>query len=397
MTRFRIGHASHPDWRVAARRALAQAMATGDGDPARRDAAPDAVATLGIVYASPTYAGELDRLVAMLRETSAVTDWVGAVGHGVCADTTEYDDEPALALMLAALPRDSFHIFPSRRRAQAATPAPAWHAALVHADPSTPRVQWEIVRLASATATGHLFGGLVNTSGGRYSQVAGEAIGDGLSGVLFSAGVGLRSRVSQGCAPLSGEHVISECSSHFICALDGRPALDVLLADLEVPQQARASRDGDEILRALPADRLRAGLFVGLSGRDANRHRDYGDYLVRNVVGIDPQNRLLAIAATPSEGDRVVFCTRDRETARRDLIRVCTELRGEIEDEGIEVRGALYHSCVARGSQLFGRAGAELELIRHYLGEVPLIGFQANGEIARDRVYGYSGVLTVFV
>jgi len=76
---------------------------------------------------------------------------------------------------------------------------------------------------------------------------------------------------------------------------------------------------------------------------------------------------------------------------------VCTELRGEIEDEGLQVRGALYHSCVARGANLFGSVGAEMDLIRHNLGELPLIGFHANGEIARDRIYGHTGVLTLFV
>jgi small ligand-binding sensory domain FIST len=59
-------------------------------------------------------------------------------------------------------------------------------------------------------------------------------------------------------------------------------------------------------------------------------------------------------------------------------------------------RGALYYSCVARGEHMFGRRGAELELVRRALGDVPLVGFFCNGEISRDRLYGYTGVLTVF-
>jgi small ligand-binding sensory domain FIST len=394
--RFRIGHAAHPDWRAAADLALAQVH----GQASDPDVAPHA--NLGILYASSAYGPELDRLVETLRERSGVDDWVGAIGHGVCAGSTEYPEEPALALMLASLPGDGFRIFSGRHRApegdeRTADGALRSHTALVHADPTTPQLQEVVADLAARTATGYLFGGLVSGDAGGYSQVAGEALNGGLSGVILSSAVPLRSRVTQGCAPLAGEHVISECSSHFICALDGRPALDVLLADLEVPERARASRDGDEILRSLPADRLREGLFVGLSPGHADRGVGFGDYLVRNVVGIDPQNRLLAVAATPAEGDRVVFCTRDQAAARRDLIRICTELRGELEDESLQVRGALYHSCVARGANLFGAPGAELELIRHNLGEIPLIGFHASGEIARDRVYGYTGVLTLFV
>ena len=115
------------------------------------------------------------------------------------------------------------------------------------------------------------------------------------------------------------------------------------------------------------------------------------------MIGIDPHNRLLAVAGTPKEGDRVVFCTRDREAARRDLVRIISELRSEVEDEGLEIRGALYHSCMARGAALFGSAGEELEIVRHHLGEVPLVGMYGSGEIARDRIYGYTGVLTLFV
>ena len=61
-----------------------------------------------------------------------------------------------------------------------------------------------------------------------------------------------------------------------------------------------------------------------------------------------------------------------------------------------EPRGALYYSCVARGEHMFGHRGAELELVRRALGDVPLVGFFCNGEISRDRLYGYTGVLTLF-
>ncbi|MGB7297936.1 MAG: FIST C-terminal domain-containing protein, partial [Burkholderiaceae bacterium] len=117
----------------------------------------------------------------------------------------------------------------------------------------------------------------------------------------------------------------------------------------------------------------------------------------RNLIGIDPQSRLIAIGAEPADGDRLVFCTRDREAARTDLIRVCTELRDEVESESLSIRGAHFVSCVARGESLFGAVGAETALLRHNLGDVPTIGFYANGEIARERVYAYTGVLTLFV
>jgi len=117
---------------------------------------------------------------------------------------------------------------------------------------------------------------------------------------------------------------------------------------------------------------------------------------VRNLIGIDPHQRLVAMAALPREGDRIVLCTRNAQAAHGDLLRLCTELRDELETEGQQIRGAVYVSCLARGKALFGSTGAETGLIQSQLGEVPLVGFFANGEIAGNQLYGYTGVLTLF-
>src|SRR5690606_22832614 len=182
------------------------------------------------------------------------------------------------------LPESEFHVFsgraplPGDERA-----ADAIESALVHADPATPDLAELLVDLSLRTRTGRLFGGVVggepDEDDGQADQLAGETISGGVSGVAFGPGVGLRSRVTQGCSPLAGEHVVSSCESHYIQSLDGRPSLDVMLDDLDVPAGARASRDGDEILRALPAERLARGLMIGFAPADAPRGFGFGDYL----------------------------------------------------------------------------------------------------------------------
>ena len=87
-----------------------------------------------------------------------------------------------------------------------------------------------------------------------------------------------------------------------------------------------------------------------------------------------------------------MFCKRDAAAARQDLARILAELKAAIPAP----RGALYYACVARGEHMFGSRGAELDLIRQALGDIPLVGFFCNGEISRDRLYGYTGVLTLF-
>ena len=402
MQAFRSGHAAHPNWRTAADSLIAQLGPEGAQAQG-----------LGIVYVTERLAERLGDIGTLLRERFPRVDWVGASAHGVCAAGVEYTGEAALAAMICVLRSGSWRVFdgsPGAGVGGAPAPGDVAHeigggapapgadfTALVHAEPTTPDLATAVSELAAQVDTGFLFGGLVGGSQPGSTQLAGQLVRSTLTGATFGAPVRLLSRVTQGCAPLAREHVISQCSSQYIQRLDGQPALDVLLEDLGVAAEVRESRDGDEILRALPAERLSNGLMVGLAPASRDRGIGFVDYTVRNVLGIDPQNRLLAIAATPQPGDRAVFCTRDRRAARADLIRICTELREELEVESLRALGAHYVSCVARGEHLFGAPGAELGIVSHNLGEVPLVGFFANGEIARDRIYGYTGVLTLFV
>ncbi|MDQ6681603.1 MAG: FIST C-terminal domain-containing protein, partial [Pseudomonadota bacterium] len=114
---------------------------------------------------------------------------------------------------------------------------------------------------------------------------------------------------------------------------------------------------------------------------------------------------------------QLAFCARHVEAARRDLMRICAEIREETEPEALPlataaalknaapgdpalapdgIAGAIYVSCAGRGGPHFGAPSAELQIVRQALGDVPLAGFFAAGEIARHHVYGYTGVLTVF-
>jgi small ligand-binding sensory domain FIST len=359
---------------------------------------------LGLVYLTAQLAPHAAEVVELLQRRTGIGHWAGTCGHGIVATGAEYENEPAIAVMLCDLPEDGFRVFsgtcpPPPPGARTAGGDVAAQAALVHADPATPDLGELVEDMACKVASGSLFGGIASGGAEPLPQVADRVLSGGLSGVVFSSAVDLRMRVTQGCSPLAGEHVISDCSSNLIRTLDGRPALDVLLADLGVAEEARTSRDGATLMRALPADRMRAGLFVGLAGGDApsrGPRPGFGDYLVRNLVGIDPHNRLVAVAALPQEGDRAVFCTRDARAARADLVRACTELRDELETDELEIRGGVYVSCVARGRSLFGSASAEVALLHAQLGEFPLVGFFANGEIANHRLYGYTGVLSLF-
>ena len=122
---------------------------------------------------------------------------------------------------------------------------------------------------------------------------------------------------------------------------------------------------------------------------------DTGEYLVRNLTGIDPESGAMAVGELVTPGDKLMFCRRDPQTAVQDMQRMLNDL-GKMSD-GRTVRAGVYVSCLARGPNQFDPPDLELTLIREQFGDIPVAGFFANGEISNDRLYGYTGVLTLFL
>ncbi len=406
MQDFIAAHASHADPAQAMSQVAGQVQAqlAGRSQPF--------LPSLGWLYFTDHFADRAERLLADAQARWPGVAWVGAVGVGVAASGVEHFDTPALALMLSDMPAGDFCLFSGR---QPLAPEQAF-AALVHADGNTPDIPELLQEVSGRTASGYLFGGLA-ASRKRSVHLANGVFEGGLSGVGFAQRVGLVSRVSQGCLPLSPPRRITAAEGNIVRRLDGQPALPLLLADLGVRLEQREA--------ALAA--LRTTL-VGLTDGDGlalNRGGQFGaDTRVRHLIGLDPARQAVAIADHAPVGHQLTFCRRDREAARRDLVRICTEIRDEVETavalpspvpaEGAaavaalaglpyaaepppgRIHGAVYVSCSGRGGPHFGGPSAELQILRHALGDVPLVGFFAGGEIARRHLYGYTGVLTVF-
>jgi small ligand-binding sensory domain FIST len=414
---FPNAHATHPQWGMAA--ALVLAQLRGQMALPGYARAP----TLALLYITDHYAPHAEDILEHLgAELPWVTDWSGTVGIGIAANGVEYFDEPAMAVMLLDIPADQYRVFsgvaPLGLGFEAAT-------ALVHADASTVDLAELVGEMAARTDSGYLFGGVASS---RTKSVQFAIAGDGnlrgygaasgvfsggLSGVAFGADVSMVSRITQGCKPVSRERTVTEAEHNLVVQLDGEPALDVLLKDLaislEEPQHAL------DVVRAtlvgLTATSARNGATIA-----APPAGNFGsDTMVRHIIGLDPGRRGVAIADHVQTGMRLAFCQRNVHAARADLTRICAEIREELEPEEIAVTlehsadlpdaesggagrmlGAVYVSCSGRGGPHFGGPSAELQIVRRVLGDVPLVGFFAGGEIAHDHLYGYTGVLTVF-
>jgi len=414
MKLFPYGHATHPQWQMAAALVLAQLRA----QMALHDYADNP--TLALLYITDHYAQEAQDILDFLGgELPLITDWSGTVGVGISSNNVEYFDEPALAVMLLELPADQYRVFSGVAPLGLGFEA---HSALVHADGSTPEVGELIHELAHRTDADFLFGGLsssrshsvqfaIAADGNVRGQGAARGVfSGGLSGVAFGAGVGLVSRVTQGCKPISKARTVTSVDDNLILQLDGEPALDVLLSDLKVSLDA--PQEAIEAVRSTLVGLVEAGdELVRQTGNFGN------DVTVRHIIGLDPTRRGVAVGDHVADGSRMAFCQRNTQTARADLMRICAEIREELEpvempvqtaaaliESGLEsaphparrIAGAVYVSCTGRGGHHFGGPSAELQLVRKALGDVPLVGFFAGGEIAYDHLYGYTGVLTVF-
>ena len=373
MNLFRYAHADGDDWSDAVDHVIDDL-----------GAAPAAIAgNLGFVYATDAITANLDDVLDALREATGVEHWVGAVGIGICATGIEYYERPAVAAMIAELPEDSFRVFPTILKDLDAfdRDQTEWlgnaqpYLGLVHADPVNPATESLIKQLAARTATGFLVGGLASSR--DDARIVADRVGDGgLNGVLFTEAVGIQTSLSQGCSPIGPHRRITESQRNVLVQLDGRPALDVFKEDIGEILARDIAKVGGYIFAGLP-----------IPGSDT------GDYLVRNLVGVDMSQRLLAIGDLVEEGQELMFCRRDANTAREDLSRMLARLKTRLSGPP---RGGIYVSCLGRGINLFGEDSEELKQIRDELGDFPLVGFYANGEIFQDRLYGYTGVLTLF-
>ena len=401
MKLFLHAHATHPDWRAA----LALAQVQLEAQHRRPDHIE--VPTLGWLYLTDHYAAQAEALLGALKEAWPGVVWVGSVGVGIAANGVEYFNEPALSVMLSDIPAAHFRVF-SGVQPLSAQPGFVPDCALVHADPAAQDATELIAELADHMASGCLFGGLAS-SRKRTLHIAKDVFTGGLSGVAFDAQVPLISRVTQGCQPIGMVRRITESDRNLVISLDGEPALDCLMRDLKA-----------EVMEPRAAMPLLRGTLVGLSdsGDAQLRGSSFGvETRVRHLIGIEPAKHGIAIADTVETGMQLAFCQRNTEAARRDLVRLCAEIREELEPDTLpletamalhggeadsaphparQIAGAVYISCAGRGGPHFGAPSAELALIRHALGDVPLVGFFANGEIAHRHLYGYAGVLTVF-
>ena len=367
-----MGHGESPDWQAAAEQCLQQMGYIN----------PDA--NVGFLYVTDLYTDVTNTILNHFRTETGVDHWVGTVGIGICASGREYYETSAMSVMVGTFPKDSFRVLPAMRKAgdNPLSKLQDWlqpdrsHFGIIHGDPSNNALPQMISNLYESLPNGFLVGGL-SSSRGDCPKIADGVTHGGLSVVLFSDQVPMITGLTQGCNLIGKKHVVTECEQNIAVELDNRPALDVFHDDI------------GEILARDPA-RISGYIFAGLPIPGS----DTGDYLVRNLVGVDAKQKLLAVGDMLEQGQAIQFCRRDSNAAWDDMARMLNNLKQRLQGTP---KGGVYYSCMGRGQNLFGEDSNELRAIQKELGEFPLVGFFANGEISHNRLYGYTGVLSLFL
>jgi small ligand-binding sensory domain FIST len=343
-----------------------------------------AAANFGFIYATDAMAADFPELLKQCKAATGIEHWVGSIGLGVISTGREMYDTPAASIMLAEFDENEFTMIPAINSQEDIASSLQWprefatNFGVIHGDPLNPDTQLLIETLQQQLDNGFIVGGLTSSRGIHY-QVSDEVMTGGISGVLFSENVGVITNLSQGCSPVGEKHRLSKTQENVAFLLDGEPALQVLMKDMDISDQQLEQEAGN--------------VFIGLCIPGSDR----SDYTVRNLVGIDANHDVFAINDYLTEGNEIIFCRRNEQTAIDDMQHMLDNIAARLEQlPGNRPRGGIYVSCLGRGREQFGDDSEEIKMIRKTLGDFPLTGFFANGEIHHNRLYGYTGVLTLF-
>ena len=370
--------------RAAAREAVA----------ALRGQLPDGDPDLIGVFASGRTARGFEEACAELSETWPRARPFGCSAHGVIAAGREIEAADGLALAAARLPGVRLHPFAFAPGELPEGPGP-WRALLpdgepsgivLLADPLTCDVEALLAGAHAAYPEAVLTGGLA--SGGRAPgehrlRAGPHALSGGAAGLLLAGDLEIDSIVAQGCRPVGSPMFVTRAQDNALIELDGRPPAQVLQ---ELFAQA-SERD-----RSL----FTHSLFIGLEMREGQSEYGAGDFLVRNIAGLDPESGALIVGGPLRVHQVAQFHLRDRETSAEDLER---QLERHAR-AGRSASGGLMFSCVGRGSGLYGAPDHDSRALARHLGPLPIAGFFGNGEIGpvggRSFLHAYTSAFALF-
>jgi small ligand-binding sensory domain FIST len=398
-TKFASAAASGQDWREISRKVLEQLDLTE-----KTEFRPN----IGFIYLTDKLAGDAASILTLFRSVTGIKHWTGCSALGICAFDGEFVGVPAISVLVGQVEEDEVRSFQLQApnfkgMRQEIEPWLNTHDPLLvvlHADPKLETHPAQAIGEIESMVGGFMVGGL--SSAQENDAIIGrDVMRSGVSGFVFTQKVAVATALSQGCVPVGPLHEVARGDQHIIAYLDGRLPLEVLDEDMNAYAEKKLGFRPDKETRNLGSEALRA-LKGDTHVAFPVQSSDLNDFTVRNIMAVDPESGMIAVAESLEDGQKIMFVHRNDESVRSDLSHTLVNLRKRIVQEtgDFKPRAALYISCVARIEVSFrndGKPGGEMELLREVLGDIPLAGFYAAGEISNNRLYGYTGILTLFL
>ncbi|MGF1538180.1 MAG: FIST N-terminal domain-containing protein [Elainellaceae cyanobacterium] len=372
---------------------------------------------LGFVFISSAFASEYPRLMPLLKERLPVSTLIGCSGGGIIgtagqAKSQEIEGNVALSLALAELPGTTVTPFRivSTKLPDLDGPPDRWidlvgvspddqPCFILLADPISGMMNDLLQGLDYAYPSATKVGGLASTGaagqqGALFYQ--GAAMQGGAVGVALSGNVTLDAIVAQGCRPIGPIYQVVEGDRNVILKVqetgsdtDPEPPLNALqeLANDLTPEERELAQQA---------------LFIGVAQSEFKRVLEQGDFLIRNLMGVDPRGGALAIGDRVRPGMRIQFHLRDAKTSADDLeglLRQYQMNQTSPQQKGSSPVGALLFSCLGRGEHLYKEANFDSQMFNRYVQGTPLSGFFCSGEIGpvgqTTFVHGYTSVFGI--
>jgi len=342
---------------------------------------------------------EIGKIIAKELKPKA---FIGCSAGGLIGGGNEIEDESGLALAAAILPDAdvrTFHLEDGDLPDSDDAPD-KWEKAVGVAnseepvfillpDPYSFRIETLVQGLDYAFPKSQKVGGLASgaTAPGLNALfLNGKVYKKGAVGVAITGNVILDTVVAQGCKPIGKPLRVTKCDHNILYELEDKPAL-IILKDL-----LESLSDAEQEL-------ARNALFIGLAMDEFKSDFKVGDFLIRNIIGIEPKSGALVVAEILHDGRTVQFHVRDAATSSEDL-RMMLKSYMDTNSAGDKHEGALLFSCLGRGTYLYGSPNHDSAGFKQYLGEIPLSGFFCNGEIGpvggTTFIHGYTSSFGIF-
>jgi small ligand-binding sensory domain FIST len=380
-------------------KAGAALVLTADPDQAGRQAAAEARAMLGglspsfaVLFASPHFLGSANTLLEAVTAEAGPLPLIGCVAEAVTGGAREIESEPAVSLWLAAGlgPVETFEMEFVRTSSGGAYGGYRFDGdgvTLLVCDPFTFPADDLLAHLNSNVPGAVVMGGMA--SGGLQQQQSvlfldDRVLSGGAVGAHLAAGQA-DLLVSQGCRPIGHPYTVTSADGNLIQELGGRPPL------ARLRELAAALPPGDQEL-------LAQGVHMGLVINEYRDELGQGDFLIRGVLGADPESGAIAVGDELDIGQTVQFHVRDADSADEDLRRALERETAALGSR--RAAGALMFTCNGRGTRMFSASGHDAGLIAKVLGDIPTAGLFCAGELGpvggQNYVHTFTASIAVF-